>query len=187
MNLEKTTCNKIKLLNMRTKRLIVSSLTLSLLINVTSCIEKSSKKDSDELVSAYASGTQSEEELEAELKKIQEEEEEARKIELANMTSLAFDKLEFDYGNVAPETENTTYFEVKNTGDKPLIIEKVEASCGCTTPEKPEAPILPGKTDKIKVVFKSKPGQKGEQHKTVTVTANTDPKINTLKIKAFVK
>ena len=187
MNLEKLKFNKIKALIMNLKKLIISSLTIGILLNTTSCIEKSSKKDSDELISAYASGTQTEEELEAELKKIQQEQAEARKIEFANMTSLAFDRLEFDYGNVEPETDNTTYFEVKNTGDRPLIIEKVEASCGCTTPEKPEAPILPGKTDRIKVVFKSKPGQKGEQYKTVTVTANTDPKINTLKIKAFVK
>lgn len=172
---------------MSIKNKIILSLTLGLFLNLSSCIEKSSKVDSDELVSAYASGTQTEEELEAELKKIQKEEAKAREIELANMTSLSFDKLDFDFGNVEPEKDNITYFEVKNEGKKPLIIEKVEASCGCTTPEKPEAPILPGKSDKIKVVFKSKPGQKGEQHKTVTVTSNTNPKINTLKIKAFVK
>lgn len=145
------------------------------------------KNDKSEPVSAYAAGTENEEELQKELARIQKEEEEARKEELAKLTTLSFNEMEHDYGNVKQESENITYFEVTNTGKKPLIIEKVEASCGCTTPEKPEAPILPGKSDKIKVVFKPKPGQTGEQHKTVTVTANTDPKLTVLKIKAFVK
>ena len=56
---------------MSMKNKITLSLTLGLFLNLSSCIEKSSKIDSDELVSAYASGTQTEEELEAELKKIQ--------------------------------------------------------------------------------------------------------------------
>ena len=85
------------------------------------------------------------------------------------------------------ELDNVTNFIVTNTGKNPLIIEKVEASCGCTTPEKPEKPILPGKSDKINVVFHPKPGQTGEQNKTVTVTSNTSPRSTLLKIKAFVK
>lgn len=36
-----------------------------------------------------------------------------------------------------------TDFLIKNTGDKPLIISKVQASCGCTTPEWSQDPIMP--------------------------------------------
>ena len=54
-------------------------------------------------------------------------------------------------------------------------------------PQKPEGPIAPGKSDVIKVTFKSKPGQENEIKKTVTVTANTEEKIHLLEIRAFVK
>jgi hypothetical protein len=98
-----------------------------------------------------------------------------------------FDKMEHDFGKVKVDTDNKTVFYVTNTGKKPLIIEGVSASCGCTTPTKPEQAIQPGKKDKIEVVFHPKPGQLKEQSKTVTVTANTDPKMVVLNIKAFVE
>ena len=145
------------------------------------------KKQSKSNDSAIAAGSQSEEELNESLKEIKKEEEERERKELETYTSLSFNEMEHDYGNVKSETDNVTNFIVTNTGKNPLIIEKVEASCGCTTPEKPEKPILPGKSDKINVVFHPKPGQTGEQNKTVTVTSNTSPRSTLLKIKAFVK
>jgi hypothetical protein len=166
------------------KKVILFS-SISTLI-LSSCVNSNDKKDK-EPTSAYAAGNENDKELQKELERIQKEEEATRKEELAKLTTLSFNEMEHDYGTVKQESENVTYFIVTNTGKKPLIIEKVEASCGCTTPEKPEAPILPGKSDKIKVVFKPKPGQTGEQHKTVTVTANTEPKLTVLNIKAFVK
>ena len=78
---------------------------------------------------------------------------------METLTTMSFDKRYHDFGNVKQEVDNTTTFIVTNTGDKPLIIEDVAASCGCTTPQKPTAPILPGKSDKITVTFKSNPGQ----------------------------
>ena len=137
--------------------------------------------------SSAAADVQSEKELDAEYSEVRRQEELREKEELASLTTISFNELEHNYGDVKAETDNVAYFVVENTGKKPLIIEKVDASCGCTTPEKPEKPILPGKTDKIKVVFHSKPGQTGEQNKTVTVTSNTTPRMNMLKIKAFVK
>jgi hypothetical protein len=145
------------------------------------------KKQAATKNSAVAAGGQSEAELNESLKEIQKEEAQREKEELEKYTTLSFNEIEHDYGTVKEDSENTTNFIVTNTGNKPLIIEKVEASCGCTTPEKPEKPILPGKSDKIKVVFHPKPGQVGEQNKTVTVTANSSPRMTVLKIKAFVK
>jgi hypothetical protein len=145
------------------------------------------KKQDANYSSAFEAGGQTEKDLEANLAKIKAEEDARKKEELENFTTLSFNEILHDYGTVGQESSNTTYFEVTNTGKKPLIIDKVEASCGCTTPEKPEQPILPGKSDKIKVVFTPKPGQTGEQNKTVTISANTDPKLTVLKIKAFVK
>jgi hypothetical protein len=84
------------------------------------------------------------------------------------------------------DTDNKATFVVTNTGDKPLIISDVAVSCGCTTAEKPSAPIPPGKSDKIAVVFHPKPGQLKEQKKSITVTANTMPEIVVLDIQAYV-
>ena len=65
-------------------------------------------------------------------------------------------------------------FRFKNTGTKPLIVTNASASCGCTVPEKPELPILPGDTSFIKVVFNSK-GRIGMAHKTVRIISNARP------------
>jgi len=156
-------------------------------IILLSCNQTTTKNDKTEYESAFQAGGQTEKELEESLSKIKKEEEQREKEALENFTSLSFNEMIHDYGTVGEESSNTTYFVVTNTGKKPLIIDNVEASCGCTTPEKPEKPIMPGKSDKIKVVFTPKPGQTGEQNKTVTVSANTDPKLTVLKIKAFVK
>lgn len=105
----------------------------------------------------------------------------------ATLTTMTFNKELHDFGNVEAETDVFTTFEVTNTGDRPLIIEHVSASCGCTTPKKPEKPIPPGATDVIEVKFKSKPGQLNEINKTVTVTANTKEKTHQVQIRAFVE
>lgn len=144
-------------------------------------------KRSSEAESNIQAGGQSEKKLEAQLADIKKEEEARLKLDSETKTTMKFDRKYHDFGNVNQGEDNTTTFIVTNTGNKPLIIEDVAASCGCTTPQKPEKPILPGKTDKITVTFKAKPEQKNEVIKTVTVTANTDPIVEKLEIRAFVK
>ena len=101
-------------------------------------------------------------------------------------TSVSFAKYEHDYGSVAQESANKTAFVFTNTGKEPLIISSATGSCGCTVPNYPKEPIMPGKTGKIDVEFKPSKGQTGVQEKTVTVTANTEPAQTILKIKAMV-
>ena len=103
------------------------------------------------------------------------------------LTSLKFDKMKHDFGKVKEDTDNKTFFTVTNTGQNPLVIESVKASCGCTTPSKPEKPIAPGKSDKIEVVFHPKVGQLKQQNKTIRVVANTDPSETVLNVGAFVE
>ncbi len=67
--------------------------------------------------------------------------------------TISFDKTTYDYGTVKTGADGHRMFTVKNTGDKPLIISKVQASCGCTTPEWSQDPIMPGKTAQIKVGY----------------------------------
>lgn len=101
-------------------------------------------------------------------------------------TTLAFDKYEHNFGKVFVGTDNKHVFKVTNTGTTPLVITDASASCGCTVPTKPEAPIGPGEVGEIEVIFSPKAGQTGNQSKTVTVKANTDPVVTTLKVSAEV-
>ena len=59
----------------------------------------------------------------------------------------------YDFGKIKQGVPVTTYFEITNTTDKPLVIENAWGSCGCTTPEVPKEPIAPGATSKLKVNY----------------------------------
>lgn len=158
---------------------------ISILTILLACAEE--KKESIDVVSSIAAGGQSEAELKETLREFEEAEKKRVEEEKKSSTTLKFDKLRHDFGNVKPDSENTCKFKVTNTGNNPLIISEVSASCGCTTPHKPEQPIPPGASDYIEVGFHPKPGQLNEIIKTVTVTANTMPKLNEISIRAFVK
>ncbi|MEO6231427.1 MAG: DUF1573 domain-containing protein [Ferruginibacter sp.] len=91
----------------------------------------------------------------------------------------------YDFGSVAEGEKVTFNFRFKNNGNKPLVISNTSASCGCTVPEKPEKPILPGETSFIKVVFNSQ-GKAGHNEKNIMVTANTNPSFPNLLLKGEV-
>lgn len=80
----------------------------------------------------------------------------------------------FNFGKVTEGEMVEFSFRFKNTGADPLVISNATASCGCTVPEKPEAPIKPGETGYIKVKFNSD-GRPGMTHKTVSVVSNASP------------
>lgn len=101
-------------------------------------------------------------------------------------TNVQFAEMAHDFGSISQDTENEKIFTFTNTGDNPLIIENARGSCGCTVPEWPREPIPPGETGEIRVVYK--PGkQQGKQAKTVTITANTEPRDTQLTISAEVE
>lgn len=47
----------------------------------------------------------------------------------------------------------TVEFAFTNISNQPLLVENVQASCGCTNPTWPRQPILPNQTDTIKATF----------------------------------
>lgn len=101
-------------------------------------------------------------------------------------TSISFANMEHDFGTIKQDSENKYVFSFTNTGKEPLLIENAQGSCGCTVPNYPKEPIAPGGKGEIEVVYK--PGkQENQQNKTVTVTANTEPKQTTLRISANVQ
>jgi len=106
-------------------------------------------------------------------------------VEVGPLTMVQFEAMEHDFGQVFQGSENPHVFKFKNTGDVPLLITDAKGSCGCTVPFYAKEPILPGEESEIHIVYK--PGkQMGQQHKTVTITANTEPKQTLLRITADV-
>ena len=102
-------------------------------------------------------------------------------------TKIEFSKDIHDFGNVDVNSENKYSFNFTNSGTEPLKISNAKGSCGCTVPNWPKEPILPGENGKIDVIFRPNKGQAGSQQtKTVTVTANTSPPNTILKITAIV-
>ncbi len=93
-----------------------------------------------------------------------------------------------DFGNIKEGTQATYEFKFTNTGNAPLILEAVNASCGCTTPEWSREPIAPGQTGKVVATFNSS-GKPGNQVKTITVKYNGAAESNTvlLTIKCYVE
>jgi hypothetical protein len=101
-------------------------------------------------------------------------------------TSIEFLETEFDFGTINEGEMVTHSFKFKNTGKLPLIISDSRADCGCTVPNKPEKPILPGEENQIEVKFNSS-GKGGQTvNKTVTVIANTEPSDSKLHLKGKV-
>jgi hypothetical protein len=140
--------------------------------NTTADIEAA---DESQKRSNLAAGGKSDEELRAAAEKRREEERRKEEERLAKMTSMEITPKEFDFGKIPKEIPVTTKFTIKNTGDKPLIIQEAQASCGCTVPKKPEQPIPPGESEELEVTFTSKPDQAGQIiNKNITISANIE-------------
>lgn len=87
---------------------------------------------------------------------------------------MTFNEKTHDFGTIKEANGPVTHtFEFTNTGGEPLVIINVNASCGCTRPEYPKEPIMPGKKGKVKVTF-NPAGRPGEFSKEVKIRTNGD-------------
>lgn len=93
---------------------------------------------------------------------------------------------EFDAGEVVKGEFITAKFKVTNTGDYPLVIADVKASCTCTVAQKPEEPIAPGESGVIIAQVDTDKTGVGTVIKSLNIVANADPSITVVKIKATV-
>ena len=98
---------------------------------------------------------------------------------------ITFSEELHDFGSVPEGTMAAHEFRFKNTGNQPVVIAGVQASCGCTTPEWTKAPVLPGKTGMVKAIYSSA-GRPGVFNKTITVTSNAATPSAVLTIKGNV-
>ena len=85
---------------------------------------------------------------------------------------IVFDYLVYDYGTIYEGDPGECEFKFKNTGKEPLVLSNVYSSCGCTVPDWPKDPIMPGKTSTIKVKYST--GRIGGINKTITVQSNAE-------------
>jgi hypothetical protein len=106
--------------------------------------------------------------------------------DLKDSTSVQVMQTTYTFGTATEGQKIEHNFSFKNTGNKPLVIIKATASCGCTIADKPEQPILPGDTGLIKVIFNST-GKRGHNHKTITVESNAYPSFPQLILTGEVK
>ncbi len=97
----------------------------------------------------------------------------SEKIDSSQFTSIEWlDSADKNFGKIAEGKKLEVSFRFRNSGDKPLVIQRVQPSCGCTVAEQPHEPVMPGKEGEIKASFNSE-GRVGQNHKTLYVFANT--------------
>lgn len=92
----------------------------------------------------------------------------------ANITGaeISFTKKTIDYGTLHVGDVRTVEMTYKNIGKKPLLLENVTTNCDCTEVEWSRKPLMPGKSDVIKVTYTAK--NTGLISKWVTVMSNAE-------------
>jgi hypothetical protein len=104
----------------------------------------------------------------------------SKEIKVESKKGLNFTTLEIVRENIPYGTNDLFEFEFKNESKTPAIIQGVQTSCGCTTANKPEEPVKPGKKSTISVKYDTK--RVGQFTKTITVSSNvSEPIILTIK------
>ncbi len=98
---------------------------------------------------------------------------------------MSFEVSQADLGDLRQGEKAEYRFEFTNTGNKPLIIQNVISTCGCTVPEWPEKPVMPGEKGVLKVIFDSA-GKIGRQNKIITIRSNVPGPDKKLRISAMV-
>ena len=105
---------------------------------------------------------------------------------VGNKTTLEVEKI-FDAGDVIKGEMVPAKFTVTNTGSYPLIIADIGVSCSCTVADYTEDPIAPGESTEILAHVNTERTGTGVVVKELRITANTDPSVTHVSIRANVK
>jgi len=93
-------------------------------------------------------------------------------VAMAQKPVISFEVKTYDFGKINEKDGSVTHvFDFSNKGDAPLVVNRVQASCGCTTPVWTKVPIEAGKTGAITVTYNTA-GRPGMFTKTITVYTN---------------
>jgi len=105
-------------------------------------------------------------------------------VKAQNTPVFKFEKTTIDYGTIKQGSDGYRTFVFTNTGDAPIIVSQVSSSCGCTIPEKPKEPIMPGEKGSLKVHYDT--NRVGPFQKNIRITSNAKPTVVELHIKGLV-
>ena len=92
-------------------------------------------------------------------------------------TVIKLNKETYDFGKIKQNVPTTTFFEITNISDKPVVIENAWAGCGCTTPEFPKEPIAPNATAKLKVGYNAAALNHFEKEVSIKLAGINDVKV----------
>ncbi len=93
-----------------------------------------------------------------------------------------FDTETHDFGKVVLNKPVIHIFNFTNVGDAPLIISKVETTCGCTVSEYTQTPVKKGEKGFVKVTL-TPAGAALPFNKAITLTSNARQTTKVLYIK----
>ena len=106
---------------------------------------------------------------------------------IAQDAKFTFEEETFDFGSIKEENGPVSHkFVFSNTGDAPLVIQGVRASCGCTTPAWTKDPIPPGEKGFVTAKYNPK-NRPGSFRKSLTITSNAKPTSKVIYIKGMVE
>jgi hypothetical protein len=106
---------------------------------------------------------------------------------LAQKAKFTFEEETFDFGTIKEENGPVEHkFVFTNSGDSPLIIQGVRASCGCTTPAWTKQPVPPGEKGFVTAKYNPK-NRPGSFRKSLTITSNAAPTSKVIYIKGMVE
>lgn len=85
-------------------------------------------------------------------------------------TEMIFKETLHNFGTIWHKNKAVYEFTFKNTGKLPLVIKKVQSSCGCTVTEWEKEPVAPKGKGKIRVKYDTK--RIGQFRKTIKIYSN---------------
>ena len=80
---------------------------------------------------------------------------------------VKFKEMTYNFGKIKQGVPVTHDFEFTNISGEAVVIESASASCGCTTPSWPKAPVMKEKADKITAGFNA--AASGSFNKDITI------------------
>lgn len=100
---------------------------------------------------------------------------------------IKFENTKHDFGKFKEEAGPQTYeFVFVNEGTSDLLVSRVAASCGCTTPEWTKHPVKPGEKGSVKVTYDPR-NRPNKFKKTAAVYSNSKSKVTVLIIEGDVE
>jgi len=94
---------------------------------------------------------------------------------------VKFKTEEHDFGKIKQGVPVTYDFPISNVGKTAVVVESATATCGCTTPVKPEQPIMPGDANKITAGFNAQAPGPFTKQITIKLAGVDETKVITIK------